>query len=295
MMAPESKLLITGSEGQLGADLVKFFSRDYKVCGVDIMQMDIRDFRMVGTVFQKCEPEIVLHAAAYTDVDGAETDRDRAFAVNAEGTANIARACKEYGARMIYFSTDYVFDGDKKTPYVESDPPSPQTVYGKSKYEGEKRVAEILEDFTIIRLAWLYGASGKNFIRTLIRQAWQQMRMKEAGQIITPVTVVNDQTGNPTWTMDTVKQTKIIIDNDLNGIIHATAEGETSWFDLAKEVFDFLKMPVYLIPCSSEAFASPAPRPKYSSLENRVLNNAGWNVMRPYKEALHDFLSHHRE
>jgi len=285
------KILITGSRGQLGCDLVKYFTVDFEVLGVDIREMDITDPVVVNETFDNFRPDIVLHAAAYTDVDGAEANRDLAMKVNAEGTANIARGCKEYGARMVYFSTDYVFDGRKKDPYVESDPPSPVNEYGRSKLEGERKVAEMLDDYAVMRLAWMYGAYGKNFVRAIIRQGWQQIHMKHAGQIVTPVKVVNDQKGNPTWTMEIAKQTRVVVENNLKGIIHATAEGETTWYEFAKEIFEYLKMPVYISSCSSKEYGSAAARPANSALENGVLKKAGLNVMRGYKAALYEFLS----
>ena len=285
------KILITGSRGQLGSDLVKYFEKDFKVLGVDIKDMDITAPAIVNETFDKFQPDIVLHTAAYTDVDGAEANKELSMKINAEGTANIARGCKEYGARMVYFSTDYVFDGRKQDPYVESDPPSPVNRYGRSKLEGEKKVAEILDDYIIMRLAWMFGACGKNFVRAIIRQGWQQIRTKQAGQIVTPVKVVNDQRGNPTWTMEIARQIRVVIENNLKGIIHATAEGETTWHDFAKEIFDYLKMPVYVSPCSSKEYGSVAARPVNSSLENGVLKKVGLNVMRGYKAALFEFLS----
>ncbi|MBN1213501.1 MAG: dTDP-4-dehydrorhamnose reductase [candidate division Zixibacteria bacterium] len=285
------KILITGSRGQLGSDLVKYFTTDFEVLGVDIKEMDVTDPAEVSETFDSFRPDIVLHAAAYTDVDGAEADTEPVMKVNAEGTAHIAQSCKEHGARMVYYSTDYVFDGRKGAPYMESDVPFPINEYGRSKLEGEKRVAEILDNFTVLRTAWLYGAYGKNFVRAVIRRGWQQIRAKHDGQIVTSVKVVNDQAGNPTWTMEVARQTRVVIENNLRGIIHATAEGETTWYDFAKEIFEYLKMPVYISPCSSEEYGSAAVRPANSSLENVVLKKAGLNVMRDYKAALFEFLS----
>jgi dTDP-4-dehydrorhamnose reductase len=288
---PEVKILITGSRGQLGSDLMKYLDADFEVLGVDIKEMDVTDPAEVSETFDNFRPDIVLHAAAYTDVDGAETYRKLASEVNVEGTANIARGCKEHGARMIYYSTDYVFDGRKDKPYVESDVPSPVNEYGRSKLEGEKRVAEILDDYAVMRTAWLYGAYGKNFVRAIIRQGWQQIRAKHAGQIVIPVKVVDDQKGNPTWTMEIARQTRVIIENNLKGVIHTTAAGEVTWYDFAKEIFEYLKMPVYISPCGSKEYGSAAVRPANSSLENGVLKKAGLNVMRGYKTALYEFLS----
>jgi dTDP-4-dehydrorhamnose reductase len=204
------KLLVTGSKGQLGRDLISDFSKKYDISGFDIDDIDIRNLEQLKSFFKEKKPDIVLHTAAYTDVDGCEHNVETAMSINAEGTTNIALACREIGAKLIYYSTDYVFDGDKTTPYTETDTPNPQTVYGKSKLEGEKYVTEILEDYIILRIAWLYGAHGKNFVRTMIKLGEEQLKNSKDGQIVTPLKVVDDQIGNPTWTVEIARQTDVM-------------------------------------------------------------------------------------
>lgn len=284
------KVLITGARGQLGTDLADQLGHDCEVNAVDIEDFDIRDGNAVNDAVTAFQPNIVLHAAAYTDVDGCETDLDTALGVNFVGTENVAASCRQVGARLIYYSTDYVFDGSKSAPYIESDVPNPLTVYGMSKLAGEGAVTSVLQDYAILRVAWLYSRHGKNFLRTMIQSGYQQMRQAQQGQLITPLKVVDDQIGNPTWTIDVVRQTREIIGRDLTGVFHATSEYETSWYGFAQEIFDFLHMPVQSRPCTSDQVPRAAARPKYSSLENRRLKEVGAHVMRNWKDALHDFL-----
>jgi dTDP-4-dehydrorhamnose reductase len=288
------KILITGCRGQLGSDLIRFLSDDYAVTGVDINDLDIRDADSVRRFFQENRPEIVIHSAAYTDVDRAENDVETAMSINAGGTENIARAARDIGARMIYYSTDYVFDGTKREPYIESDQPNPLTVYGKSKLEGEKRVTANLDNHVILRIAWLYGANGKNFVKTMIKLGQGQLKNKNDGGNVTPLKVVNDQMGNPTWSMEIAAQTRLILDKNLVGIYHCTAEGEISWYGFAKAIFAEMEMNIDILPCSSAEFPRPAARPKYSSLENKGLKESGLNAMRHYQIALKDFIKQER-
>lgn len=287
------RILVTGSEGQLGRVLVPFFSPSYNVIGVDIEDCDIRVYSNVRACVRDVQPDIVIHAAAYTDVDGCETDQRMAMAVNAMGTENVARACKEVGARMVYYSTDYVFDGTKQSPYVETDPVGPESVYGKSKLEGERRVVDLLDDYVILRIAWVYGIDGKNFVKTMVKLGLQQLDAQKQGRQTEPLKVIDDQTGNPTWTAEIAKQTKVVIENNLIGLFHCTAEGETSWYQFARDIFDSLSLNVQMRPCRTEDYPRPAPRPRRSSLENKRLQQAGLNVMRDYKIALNDFLDKH--
>ena len=210
--------------------------------------------------------------------------------INATGTKNIVNACLQVGAKIIYFSTDYIFDGTKGSPYLESDQPNPKTVYGKSKLEGEKWIVELTDNYAILRIAWLYGTYGKNFLKTILKVGVEQISNKKKGKPVESIQVVDDQVGNPTWTIDVVKQTEKVINNDLKGIFHCTSESEVSWYGFASDIFRILKMNVELKPCTTEEYSRPARRPRYSSLENENLKDAGLNVMRDYKVALQDFL-----
>jgi dTDP-4-dehydrorhamnose reductase len=288
-MAASGKVLITGCRGQLGVDLMAGMSKNYAVTGIDLPEVDIRDLRQVLKVVRLSRPDVIIHAAAYTDVDGCEADPDEAFEVNREGTWNVAQACSEMGARMIYYSTDYVYDGAKATAYVETDIPNPKTVYGQSKLEGEEAVQDMVHDFAIMRIAWVYGRHGKNFVKTMIRLGQQQLSAEANKR--TTLRVVDDQIGNPTWTVDVVRQTETILDSDLTGIFHATSEGETSWYGFARDIFEQLKMPVDLQPCTTAEYPRPAHRPARSALENQRLKDAGCNLMRDQRAALAEFLN----
>ncbi len=287
----KKKLLVSGSKGQLGRDLIGILSAKFDISGFDIDKIDIRNLEDVKKFFRQKKPGIVLHAAAYTDVDGCESNIETAMAVNAEGAENVALACKDIDAKLIYFSTDYIFDGEKSSPYTETDKPDPQTVYGKSKLEGEKKITGILDDYAILRIAWLYGAHGKNFVRTMIKLGNKQLRQAKEGQVVEPLIVVNDQFGNPTWTIEVARQTEVIIDNGLTGIYHCTSEGETTWYDFAKTIFMELSLKVYLKSCTTDEFPRPARRPKYSVLENKNLKDLNLNVMSDYKTALKEFFN----
>ena len=289
------KLLITGCRGQLGSDLLKAFADRYMIWGVDIEDFDIGDADAVNDALYSFSPDIILHAAAYTNVDDCESNPKLAMHINTDGTKYIAAACKKIGAKLIYYSTDYVFSGDTDTPYVETDTPAPKTVYGKSKLAGEQHVAEILEDYLILRLAWVYGAKGKNFVRTMIKLGWEQEKTARDGGIITPLKVVNDQTGNPTWTWEIVRQTQLVLEKNLTGICHCTSQGEATWYEFAKAIFDTLNMHVQIKPCTTEEYPRPAPRPKYSVLKNKRLQDAGIDIMKHYREALTEFLTKQKE
>ena len=288
---PRLKILITGAQGQLGSDLTACMSRHYETKGVDIKDFDILRTDLLKNCIDEFAPDFVLHAAAYTDVDGCEADEKTAMAVNASAAGELAKICRDSGARLVYFSTDYVFDGQKNGAYDENDTPSPLNVYGRSKLEGEKMVTAVSDDFTVVRTAWLYGYNGRNFIRSIIRQGWKQLQARRNGQLVTPLKIVNDQRGNPTWTVEVARQVKLIIENRIRGVVHASAEGETTWYDYAGEIFEYLKMPVYFRSCSSEDYAAPAARPANSALENGVLKKKGLNIMRSYRTALHEFLA----
>jgi dTDP-4-dehydrorhamnose reductase len=290
-MAASGKVLITGHRGQLGSDLVSLLSPRYKVTGVDLPEVDIRELKQITKAVRLARPDFILHTAAYADVDGCEADPDKAFEVNRDGTWNVAQACAEIGARMIYYSTDYVYDGTKTSAYVEIDVPNPRTVYGLSKLEGEEAVQDVAPRYAILRIAWVYGRYGKNFVKTMIRMGKQQATAEPGKR--TPLKVVDDQIGNPTWTADIARQTEVLLDSDLTGIFHATSEGETSWYGLARDIFHNLNMSVELQPCTTAEYPRPAPRPAHSALENQRLKEAGCNLMRDQREALVEFLNLH--
>ncbi len=291
----KKKILITGCRGLLGSELLDYFSNDFIVKGIDLPDLDICDFEPIKEFFESFQPSIVCHTAAYTDVDQAENEKEKVEAVNIIGAENIARACSSVNAKLIYYSTDYVFNGEKKKPYIEDDIPDPLNVYGQSKLEGERLVTSILDNYLIIRTSWLYGFKGKSFVRSIIKKGYEQIRAVQRGEIITPLSIVDDQTGNPTWTYDLVKQTKVMIENDLNGLYHCSSIGETSWYELAENIFEMLNMKILMKPCKAKDYPHIARRPAYSSLENKRLNDTGSNNMRDWKVALSEFLTKQKD
>ncbi len=286
---------MTGSQGQLGTDLMAYLSNSREVVGIDRQDVDICSFSKLLETFRVIEPEWVIHTAAYTDVDGAEANPGLAQAVNADGTENVARAATKVGSKLLYYSTDYVFDGAKELPYVETDPPKPQTVYGKSKLDGEERVKSWVDNYVIMRIGWVYSQHGKNFVKTMAKLEREQTLRRSEVKAGPPILVVNDQIGNPTWTMEIAKQTKVILESGLFGIFHATSERPTSWYRFAKDLFAGLHIPALVQPCGSDQYVRPAKRPRNSALENQRLKEAGINIMRPYDTALAEFLALHGE
>ncbi len=290
-MAITGKILVTGCQGQLGMDLMGYLSDHATVVGIDQADVNITNYTGLLETFRAIKPQWVIHTAAYTDVDGCEANPGLAQAINADGAENVARATAKIGANMLYYSTDYVFDGKATKPYVESDEVNPQTVYGRSKADGEERVKAWVDNYVVMRISWVYGQYGKNFVKTMLRLAREQQAAKQNREPVRPLKVVDDQRGNPTWTMEIAQQTKVILEEGMFGLLHATSEGETSWYGFANSIFGDINMDVDMIPCITEEYPRPARRPKYSALENRRLNEAGLNVMRPYDVALRDFLA----
>lgn len=279
------RILITGCRGQLGRDLVEYLGPTRDIVGVDIGDFDITDYRAVNDAWARHEPTVVLHAAAYTDVDGCEDNRTVAMSVNGEGTANVAMACKRRKARLIYYSTDYVFDGTSGRPYAEEDIPNPLTVYGQSKLAGERAVVAASEDHVVMRIAWLYGRHGGNFVKTMLRLGNQQL-----GGDRGILRVVDDQSGNPTWTVEIARQTEVLLESDVRGIVHATSDGVATWYGFAREIFRLAGMPVEIAPCKTSEYPRPAPRPGNSALLNRRLGQHNLALMQPWDQALAEFM-----
>ena len=257
--------LVTGAGGMLGRDLVALLERDGKiVTGLPRRQLDVADSDAVHDVILGVRPDVVVNCAAWTAVDDAEEHEMDALTVNGRGAANLATACAATGARMVQMSTDYVFAGTAHRPYTETDVPAPRTAYGRTKLVGDEAVRGRLRDTAyIVRTAWLYGAHGPNFVRTMIRLAGER---SEVG-------VVDDQHGQPTWTADVASQIIALIQRAAApGIYHATSSGETTWFGFAREVFRLLGAdPARITPTASSALVRSARRPAYS-----VLGHDGW-------------------
>lgn len=287
------KLLVTGAGGQLGRELAKYFSQSWAVIALTHADLDILNRAAVTQCLTDTKADWVLHAAALTDVDSCEKDPELAMAVNADGAGVVARACAATGARLLYYSTDYVFDGGKSSAYTEDDLPNPQSVYGRSKLAGEEQVQRVVDDHVIMRIAWLYGGESRNFVSTMITAGRKQVSARAAGQPAPPLTVVADQCGCPTWTYDVARQTEAVINSGLEGLFHAASKGVTSRFEFAREIFAAAGMTIDVVPCRTDEFPRPAPRPANSALANRRLAQAGINVMRPWKSALAEFLHQH--
>ena len=273
-----SKVLVTGANGMLGQDLCPILEDNgYDVFETDVNILDITKPDNIDEVFTSQKPDIVIHCAAYTNVDKAEEDIDNARLINAKGTENIAKACKKYNATMVYISTDYVFDGGinkKRTePYKPLEKTAPLNNYGLTKWEGEEAVRNNLEKYYICRTSWLYGHHGKNFVETMLSLA-DKPELK----------VVDDQVGCPTWTVDLSDAVVKIINEKPYGTYHTCGGSSTSWYGFAKEIFERAGLNVNLKPCNTEEFPRPAKRPAYS-----VMDNSG--LLRNWKLALKDYLS----
>ena len=272
------KYLITGANGMLGHDLVTALAgRDVTALGRN--DLDITDLDAVRAAIPGFD--VVINGAAYTKVDDAETDEDAALAINGIGAGNLARAAAETGAILVQVSTDYVFDGTATTPYDESTPHNPVSAYGRTKAEGERLALELNGERTyIVRTAWLYGQHGPNFPKTMLKLAAARPEL----------TVVSDQVGQPTWTLDLAQQIVALLDSDAPfGIYHGTNSGETSWFGFARAVFANAGLdPERVQPTDSASFVRPAPRPSYSVLGHGAWIAAGLTPLRSWDDALAD-------
>ena len=274
------KILITGAYGMLGSDLREVL-KNYELICTGSKDLDITDEDAVIDFISEKMPDFVINAAAYTAVDDCETHYDEAYAVNAIGPKNLAIACKKIDVPLVHISTDYVFDGSKKTPLVETDKLGPQSAYGQTKLAGEQFIQENAEKYFILRTAWLYGLHGGNFVKTML----------ELAESHDEITVVNDPIGSPTYSLDLAVAITNLLNSDKYGIYHVTNEGECSWYEFAKLIFEFSNIDVKVIPVSTEEFPRPAPRPHYSVLDNKKWNASGFVPMKDYKEALGGFLS----
>lgn len=274
------KILITGASGMLGYDLQETL-KNHELILFNSKTLDITNKQIVNEKIGKIEPDIVINAAAYTNVDACEKNYDDAYKVNALGPKNLAKVCKELDIPLVHISTDYVFNGEKNTPLKEEDEIGPKTAYGKTKLEGEIFIQETCNKYFIIRTAWLYGCNGNNFVKTMLELA------KNNNEI----NVVNDKVGSPTYTFDLAIAISKIIETDDYGIYHLTNSGSCSWYEFSKEIFKLSNINIKVNPVSTEEFPRPAPRPKYSVLSDEKWINKGFKPLRNYKEALKDYLS----
>ncbi|MBQ6138661.1 MAG: dTDP-4-dehydrorhamnose reductase [Methanobrevibacter sp.] len=274
------KIMITGAYGMLGSDLREVL-KNFELIATGSKDLDISDEEKVMDLICEKSPDLVINAAAYTAVDDCESHYDEAYAVNAIGPKNLAIACRKQDIPLVHISTDYVFDGNKRTPLIETDKLGPQSAYGKTKLEGEKFIQENTDKYFILRTAWLYGLHGNNFVKTML----------DLAETHDEITVVNDQIGSPTYSLDLAVAITNLLHSDKYGIYHVTNEGECSWYDFAKLIFELSNLDVNVIPVSTEEFPRPAPRPHYSVLDNKKWNASGFVPMRDYKEALGAYLS----
>ena len=276
------KILLTGANGMLGTDLNERLTRDGHLCEcVDINELDITDPIAVMNYINESRPEMIINAAAYTNVDACETESETAFNVNALGAKNLAAASAEFSIPILHFSTDYVFDGEKGAPYVETDATNPLGVYGRSKLDGENHVRELTDRHFIVRIQSLYGKHGKNFVTTIINAA------RERGEL----RVVDDQWSSPTYTKDVCKTVSQLIKKRDYGTYHVSNSGVYSWFEFTREILRLTGMEnVVLNPCAAKDYPRPAKRPRYSPLENKNLKSYGYETPRPVTEALEEFI-----
>jgi len=283
------KILITGSNGMLATQVITDLQRGYTELGsipqefvgaqlilADVDQLDITDKAAVEAFMAQHRPDVVINCAAYTNVDGCESHQDDAFKVNAIGPRNLAIACENTGAKLVHVSTDYVFEGNQPTPRREYDLPNPVSVYGKTKLAGEEFVKQHCRKSFIVRIAWLYGYAGKNFVKTMVRLC------KERGG----ASVVNDQHGNPTNCADVSHHLLKIAAGEEYGTYHCTNNGECTWYEFAAEIARLAGFEGVMKPCTSDEFPTPTKRPAYSSLDNMMLRVTVGDEMRHWKEAI---------
>ncbi len=275
------RVLVTGVKGQLGYDVVnELENRGIEAVGVDIGEMDITDADSVRRVLRENAPDAVIHCAAYTAVDAAEENEELCRRVNAEGTRNIARVCKELDSKMIYISTDYVFSGQGEKFWEPEDEKAPQSVYGQTKYEGELAVQELLEKYFIVRIAWVFGVNGKNFVRTMLKLSENH----------DTITVVNDQFGSPTYTYDLAKLLADMVQTEKYGVYHATNEGICSWYDFACAIFREAGIDMTVKPVSSAEYGAKANRPANSRMSKDKLTENGFARLPAWQDALKRYL-----
>ena len=275
------KILITGSKGQLGLELTKQLEKEkkYEIIATDRDELNIIDINSVNEFLLNNKPDVVINCAAHTAVDLCETDVENAYKINAVGPRNLAIVCEKIGAKLVQVSTDYVFDGNGTRPYREDDTTCPNSIYGTSKLMGENFVREFCSRSFVVRTAWLYG-EGNNFVRTMLKLAETNSELN----------VVNDQFGSPTSTVDLAKAIIDLMNTEHYGVYHGTCEGQCSWYDFAKKIFEIKNIDIKVNPVTSEEFKRPAPRPAYSVLDNFMLKLVGLNSFRTWEKSLEEYL-----
>jgi dTDP-4-dehydrorhamnose reductase len=279
------RVLVTGAKGQLGTDVMaELKSNNIEALGIDREELDIVDAKACEEFFDKANAEkridAVIHCAAYTAVDKAEDEQELSYNINALGTKNIATACKKFDMKLMYISTDYVFNGQGERPWEPDDERQPLNVYGKTKYEGELFVEEIAKKYFIVRIAWVFGIAGNNFIKTMLKLA------KERDSL----TVVDDQIGSPTYTADLSKLLVSMIQTDKYGRYHATNEGYCSWYEFAKEIFKVAGVTINVAAVDSSAYPAKAKRPANSRMEKKKLDEMGFKRLPSWQDATRRYI-----
>lgn len=282
-MEKRGRVVIFGAKGLTGRTLVEVLSEVYEVVGLDREEVDITSYGAVKRALKDLAPQVVINAAGYSDVDACERRSQLAFAINAEGAKNVAKAASLVKAKVVYISSDYVFDGKKGLPYTEEDQPNPLNVYGESKLLGEKYVQDHSDDYLIVRTQWLFGPHGRNFVDTILTLA-------EEGR--DRIEVVDDIKGCPTYTLDLARALEGLLRRDAYGIYHVSNSGQCSWWEFAKEILRLAgKDSIEVVPISSADLTRPARRPIYAVLSKDKLEKEMGLKMRPWQEALADYLT----
>lgn len=283
------KVVIAGSKGQLGSDCMDLLAKDYELVGLDLDEIDIRDYDDTERVIGALGPDVIVNCAAYTNVDAAESDREAAWQLNVQGPRNLATVAKRYDCLLIHVSTDYVFDGTKDVPdsYAEDDAPRPTSWYGVTKLEGERAVGESTDRYMIVRPAWMYGIHGGNFFKTILRLALRNPTKE--------FKVVNDQFGSPTWSHSLARQIRKLIEVKGKGIYHTTSEGYCTWYEAAEHFLRQMGIEHRIRPCSTEEYPTPALRPKNSILKNARLQEENIDSMAHWKSDMDIYVARFRE
>ncbi|GLC87877.1 dTDP-4-dehydrorhamnose reductase [Lysinibacillus piscis] len=276
------KIMVTGANGQLGQELVKqLVNSKHELFTFTKTELDITNNEQVNSICHDIQPHIIINAAAYTNVDGAETNEELAFQVNAVGQRNLAVAAEKVGAKICYISTDYVFNGQATSPYGEYMTVDPLGVYGQSKYTGEFLTQTLNTKYFIVRTAWVYGEYGPNFVKTMLKLAEEK----------TELGVVHDQIGSPTYAVDLAEFLIELVQTEKYGIYHCTNSGTCSWYEFAQEIFKLANKGVVVNPLTSDQFPRPAKRPAYSVLGDLSLQMNGFTTRRHWKDALYDYIN----
>ena len=279
------RIIVTGAKGQLGSDVMKRLSEiGAEAIGADIDRLDITDEKAVDLFFKESHADGVIHCAAYTNVDLAESQKEICRKINADGTRNIAAACEKYGMKLLYLSTDYVFDGRGTEPFETDSPKAPCNFYGETKLEGETEAARLCKRLFIVRISWVFGENGKNFVKTMLRLAAERSE----------ISVVCDQTGSPTYTKDLAVLLCEMISGCKYGVYHATNEGICSWAEFADKIMELSKSETKIIPIPSSEYKSAAVRPANSRLSKSSLDKNGFSRLPHWEDALQRFLGNEK-